>query len=126
LGKVTEQNADRELSSRVRQLSEETDEVVLHRQPERLRKKIDQLTSLYYEIVMRLPAWWVHQFQQTAKEQGKMVDTGRAARLIEQGNDFISRNNSNGLENVVRELWRILPEEVVEAAQRGYGADLTR
>lgn len=126
LAKVSEQYADREQSSHVKQLNAETNEILGQQQPERLRKKIDQLVRLYYEIVTRQPAWWVYQYQQAAKEEHKMLDRSRAARLIGQGNDFISRNNAQGLENVVRELWRLLPDEVVEAAQRGYGAGLVR
>jgi hypothetical protein len=38
----------------------------------------------------------------------------------------MARNNPAGLENVVRQLWDLLPPEVVEAAERGYGAGLIR
>ena len=68
----------------------------------------------------------MYQFQQAEKEQHKMTDPQRAALLISQGQDYVSKNNLAGLQNVVRQLWDLLPPEVVQAAERGYGAGLTR
>jgi hypothetical protein len=60
------------------------------------------------------------------KQQDKMGDQSQAARLLDQGRDCLSRNNTAGLQSVVRQLWDLLPNEVVEAAKRGYQSGLIR
>jgi hypothetical protein len=58
------------------------------------------------------------------KEMQKMSDQTRAARLLDQGRDCMSKNNMTGLQNVVKQLWSLLPNEIVQAAQRGYQSGL--
>jgi hypothetical protein len=36
----------------------------------------------------------------------------------------MSKNNMTGLQNVVKQLWSLLPNEIVQAAQRGYQSGL--
>ena len=60
------------------------------------------------------------------KVENKMVDSSRAEQLLDQGRDCISRNNTTGLQNVVRQLWDLVPSEVAEAAKRGYQSGITR
>ncbi len=111
---------------RSKELEREVEEVIKQRKPDSLRRRIEQITSLNFEIVTAQPDWWVFQFQEAEKEQLKMTDQNRAARLFDQGRDCISKNNPTGLQNVVRQLWGLLPKEVVQAAQRGYEAGLVR
>ena len=75
---------------------------------------------------MAQPGWWVYQFQRTEEQQDKMMDPPRAARLLDQGRDCISKNNNTGLRNVVRQLWELLPDELVQAAKRGYQSGIVR
>jgi len=55
-----------------------------------------------------------------------MVDSTRAQQVLDQGRDCLSRNNTTGLQNVVRQLWDLVPDEVVQAAKRGYQSGVTR
>jgi hypothetical protein len=82
------------------------------------------MARLHFEVVSTQASWWIYQFQQTEKEQQKMTDQDRALRLLGQGRDYVSKNNLIGLQNVVRQLWDLLPAELVQAAERGYGAGL--
>ena len=104
----------------------ETEEGIRDGKSERLRKKIAQLAKLYYELITAQPGWWIYQLQQIEKEQTKIGDQNRAAHLLGQGRDCITKNNLTGLQNVVRQLWDMLPKEVEEAARRGYQAGLVR
>ena len=106
-------------------LVEETNKIIRNREADRLRRKIDELRRLYWEIAFAQPGFWVNQFQLLEKQIGKMTDQSRAARLLGQGQDFVSRNNVAGLQNVVRQLWDLLPIESREEVQRGYQAGLT-
>jgi hypothetical protein len=60
------------------------------------------------------------------EQQEKMVDQARAARLLDQGRDCMAKNNSAGLQSIVRQLWDLLPNEIVQAAKRGYQSGLVR
>jgi len=126
LQKVADQNGTDKQKERTRELTAELETIIRERNADRLRKIIGRIGRLHFEIVSALPDWWVYQFQQAEKEQHKMTDPQRAARLISQGQDYVSKNNLAGLQNVVRQLWDLLPPEVVQAAERGYGAGLTR
>jgi len=75
---------------------------------------------------MAQSGWWVYQFQQMEKQQEKMSDQARAGQLLSQGQDCLARNNVTGLQNIVRQLWDLLPDETVEEAKRGYGATIMR
>ena len=108
------------------ELAKEIEGIITARKVDSLRKKIDQVLRLYWEIVFAQPGFWVNQFQRMEKEQTKMTDQTRASRLLEQGRDCIAKNNITGLQSIVRQLWDLLPREVVEAAQRGYQSGLVR
>jgi molecular chaperone DnaK len=126
LNKIAEQHGTGEQRKRAERLAEETKTIVQEQRSDRLRKRIEQIEQLYWEIAFAQPGFWVHQFQRMEKEIQKMSDQTRAARLLDQGRDCMSKNNITGLQNVVRQLWVLLPNDVVQAAQRGFQAGLVR
>lgn len=125
LQRVADEHANDQQKQKGEDLADEVEQIIRDRKPDRLRKRIEQIVRLYHEIVMAQPGWWVYQFQQAEKQQHKM-DQNRAARLFDQGRDCMTKNNFTGLQNVVRQLWDLLPDEVVQAAQRGYQSGLVR
>lgn len=97
------------------------------RNPDDLKRKQAQGESLYWRIASEQPKFWVGCFQYLEKDIERMADQERAARLFEQGRAYISHNNATGLQNVVRELWKMMPEErVQEAKERGYQGGLRK
>ncbi len=91
-----------------------------------LRVKIQQAQSLYWSLLFVQPAFWVYQFQLAEKEVASAIDQARAARLCDQGRAFVSQNNAEGLKNVVRELWKLMPEDAVEERKRGYQSGIVK
>jgi molecular chaperone DnaK len=91
-----------------------------------LRVKIQQAQSLYWSLLFAQPAFWVYQFQLAEKEIASATDQARAARLCDQGRAFVSQNNPEGLKNVVRELWKLMPEDAVEERKRGYQSGIVK
>jgi molecular chaperone DnaK len=124
LNRVAEPNGSAEQKQKAEDLAEEIEDIIRERKPDRLRNRITQVTRLYFEIVMAQPAWWVYQFREMEKQEGKMRPQDRAARLLDQGRDCMTNNNATGLPNVVRQLWDLLPAAAAQAAKRGYEADL--
>jgi molecular chaperone DnaK len=125
LKKVVDQHGNDQQSQKAEDLADEVEEIIRERKTERLRKKIDQISRLYFDIVTAQPGWWVNQFQQMEKQRQKITDQGRAARLLDQGRDCMAKNNITGLQNVVRQLWELSPKEIVDEAKRRDGGDLT-
>ena len=94
------------------------------RKMDRLRNKIDQVLRIYWEIAFAQPSFWVHQLRRMEEEQAKMNDAARASRLLDQGRECLAKDNITGLQNIVRQLWSLLPPEIQEAAQRGYQSNV--
>ena len=118
LRRTADQHGSEQQRQKVEDLADEIEKIVAEHQTDRLRRKIEQLVRLYHEIVTAKPSWWVFQFQQAEKSRHKMKDQNRAARLFDQGQDCLAKNNAKGLQNIVRQLWELLPDEVSEAARR--------
>ena len=55
-----------------------------------------------------------------------MFDQARAALLLQQGKDCIAKSNTITLQQVVIQLYDLLPRADREAAQRGYQSGLIR
>lgn len=126
LQKVADQNGNNQQKHKAGELASEVGDIINAHKPDRLRKKLEQLRRLYFEIVMAQSGWWVDQFQRMEKKQQDMTDQARAARLLSQGQDCLSKSNVIGLQNIVRQLWELLPDDVVEEVKRGYGATIMR
>lgn len=124
--KVADQHGNSQQKQKAGDLASEVEEIIRDHKPDRLRKKIEQIARLYHEIVMSQPGWWVDQFQRMEKRQEKMSNQAKAGRLLGQGRDCLAKNNATGLQNVVRQLWDLLPDETVQEAKRGYGATIMR
>jgi hypothetical protein len=96
------------------------------RPDDELRSKIEQVRKLWVTIVTAQPDFWVGQLQELEKQVGLMSDQNRASRLLDQGRAFVSQNNLDGLQNVVKGLWNLLPTEAATEIQRGYQAGVIR
>jgi molecular chaperone DnaK len=96
------------------------------RPDEELRSKVEQVRNLWITIFTAQPGFWVAQLQELEKQVGAMSDQTRASRLLDQGRAFVSQNNLDGLQNVVKGLWNLLPTEVATEIQRGYQAGVIR
>jgi molecular chaperone DnaK len=106
------------------QLKSEVEEIIAQKKMDRLRKKREQVESLYWEIVFAQDGFWIDCFGKLEKDKQRISDRVRGDRLFDQGRQCIENNNINGVRSVVTQLWDLLPKEVVEAAQRGYQSGL--
>ena len=126
LQSISEQFGSEMQQERVTELQEQAETIISERKADSLRAKQEEIKRLYFQILLAQPAYWVGQFQRMEAMKAKMTDAGRASRLIDQGHNFIAKNNNTALENIVRQLWDLLPPVVAEAAQRGYQSGVLR
>ncbi len=123
---VVDRLGAKDQKERAATLAQEVEEVIAENKMDRLRKKLDQVLRLYWDVIFAQPGFWVSQLPLMEKEQNRMTDPSRAIRLLDQGRDCIAKNNITGLQSIVRQLWALLPPAVAEAAQRGYQSGLVR
>ena len=71
-----------------------------------------------------MPAYWVACFQRMERDRGNFSNADVAERLFERGREYLQKNNIEGLTDVVRKLWNLMPNDAVEKAQRGIGATI--
>ncbi len=122
--KLTEQHGSDSQKSQAAELKEKADEAQRERNGDRLRMLLKKLQSLYYEILMSLPQFWVGQFQRLATRKAEMTDAAKAGRLLDMGQKYLTENNIDGLRNVVRQLYDLLPQTAVEEIKRGRVSDI--
>ena len=124
--KLIDQHGTPKQSDKATDLTDQIEDIIREKKMDRLHKKIEQVKSLYWEILFAQPGFWVGTFNNLDKQKDRMSDQTRATRLLDQGRDCIAKNNITGLQSVVRQLWDLLPPEIVEQAQRGYQSGLVR
>jgi molecular chaperone DnaK len=126
LVEVDKEHGTSEQHQRAAKLVEESERLIRLEYTEDLRRKMVQVRALWWELISAQPAFWVYHLQQLESQVDLMSDQPRATRLLDQGRAFLSQNNLVGLQNVVRELWNLLPVEAAREAKRGYQAGVVK
>jgi molecular chaperone DnaK len=126
LDSVVDQHGSKAQRDKAVQLHGQTQDLVAKRHMDRLRKKLEQIQQLFWELVSAQPGFWVDQFRWLETQKHRVSDPSRAMRLLDQGRQCIDKNNVIGLQNIVSQLWDLLPREVVEAAPRGYRSGIVK
>ena len=109
---------------KVEDWSEVIDSIIEKKQTDRLPRKIDEGRTIFAQILFTLPGFWVGKFQSMERDRGNFSDPAAAERLFERGREYLRNNNIEGLTDVVRKLWSLLPREEAERAQRGVGSTI--
>lgn len=109
---------------KVEDWSDSLHEIIDRKQADRLPRKIDEGRAIYAQILFSLPGFWVGSFQRLERDRSKFSDAAAAERLLQRGREYLQKNNVEGLMDVVRRLWSLLPREEAERAQRGIGSTI--
>jgi len=118
LATVAEITESETLKERSSDWSEVVDGIIDKKQQDRLARKIDEGHQLHFQILSSIPAFWVGRFQAMEKDPGTFTDQAAAERLFERGRMYMQENNVDGLTDVVRKLWSLMPREEAERQQR--------
>ena len=105
-------------------LREQVGGLIIGERPEALRRKLAEVSNLQREILSAQPGFWIAFFDHLVSEQGNMSDQRLAQRLINQGRQWMSDDNVEGLRTVVAQLMALLPRGQAEEVQRGYQSGL--
>lgn len=107
-------------------LAQETRRAVEARDPNILRRKIDDLSGLYYRVAQRQPDFWIGFLEHLEQRRGHMTDAGQAAQLFNRANRAINDNEFPVLESSVRQLLNLLPEAERQDAEKAYGSTVIK
>jgi len=121
---IADQHGDSKQQEKAQDWSDEVGSIIEKKETNRLQRKIDEGRAIYYQILFSIPAFWVGRFQRMESEKHKFLDSDAAERLFERGRSYLQQNNVEGLTDVVRKLWNLLPKDVAEREQRGVGATI--
>ena len=108
-------------------LEREIRQAVVAKDPDLLRRKIDELDKVRFDILLDSPQWWVgFLYYLEENDKTRMSDQVQAARLFAEGHRAVDKNDLPKLQNAVRQLLNILPEKERQAISSGYGSSLGR
>jgi molecular chaperone DnaK len=124
LKKLADDHGTSDLQNKAEDWSEAVDSFIDKKQADRLERKIAEGRAIYWQILSSMPAFWVSNFQRMERDRSKFSDTDAAERLFERGREYLQKNNVEGLTDVVRKLWNLMPSDEAEKAQRGVGSTI--
>ena len=91
-----------------------------------LRRALNKADDLRFKIEMARPEWWKGLLAYQYQQRTKMADSRKAEQLFAQATRAMEANDVPEMRRVARLLWDLLPEDVAEEMQRGYGSGLTQ
>jgi molecular chaperone DnaK len=118
-------NASADEKHRLGLLQGELRKAVDSRDPDVVRQRMEEVKSLYFEILLRQPSFWVGYLQYLEEQKSAMRDVAMAEQLIAQGHRAINNQDVEALKAAVRQLISLLPPTEQEQA-RGYGGTTIR
>jgi len=126
----TQRRLQRQIGSSVEQsqfdqMEREIEDAITQKKTDVLRRKFGQLCELGDQLRFRDPEWWIGQFEWIREHgQDQMSDSGLATALFAQGYRSLNENNLDGLKQVVRQLWTLLPEEAEAQIREQFRANI--
>ena len=90
-----------------------------------LERALDRADDFRIKLQVNRPEFWKGILSYQYSQRNMMSDTRKANILFEQANKAITAKDIQEMRRVASQLWKLLPEEVAEKAQRGFGAGLT-
>lgn len=82
-----------------------------------LQRQLRVVKRLYGSAFYRDPKAWEYKFEEAAADAAQAVDGVRAQALIQEGRRAIALQDKNKLQQVVRDLWKIIPASAEERKQ---------
>lgn len=115
-------DADR---ARLKALLTEFEAAIASEETDLIRRKIEEIDDLRIRILVALPEYWVEQFDSIRSRAHELTDTEVADELFARGVKAIDDGNGEDLQNIVRQLWRLLPD-VALRRQQGFDSGVIR
>ncbi len=116
-GRVVEEFGEPADRDRFRALAGEVQGAVDAGDPDLVRRYVDDLDSLYLQVLDRQPGFHVGRFHWLVERVGSMRDPQHAEQVVAQGRRAINNNDIDALKAANRQLLSLLPREVQNEAK---------
>lgn len=113
---LVEQRGRPQEKEALRELEEGVQEAQRLRDADVLRSHRERITVLGFQVLDRLPDFWVHRFMymEEPEQRAKVQDASRAEPLYQQGRRAMEGGDTEALKAAVLQLWSLMPEESQE------------
>lgn len=100
-------------------LKKEIERSISDKDADLLRRRIDQMNTLYFAILREQPGFWVACFDYAKESRDTMKDKSEADQLIAKGQRAIQNNDIEGLKSVIQKMYDLLP--ITQQQDMGFG-----
>ena len=91
-----------------------------------LKRAVDKSIDFRLAIARSRPEYWKGLLAYQYQQRGKMTNPRKAEQLFALGARAMESSDIREMSRIAAQLWDLLPEDVAEEMQRGYGSGLTR
>jgi hypothetical protein len=116
---IVSQNGTAEEKHGLGLLKGELEKVITSRDPDLIRQRMEAVSGLSFQVLIRQPGFWVGYLQYLEEQKTIMRDSAMADQLIAQGNRAIANQDIEALKAAVRQLIGLLPT-AQQGIARGY------
>jgi hypothetical protein len=106
-------------------LEREVRQAIDARDPVLLKRKIADLAAFRFQILRRIPEFWIWNLQEVEAHRGELSDGALGERLIAAARRAIGENDLDALRSAVNQLVGLLPEDRRDIAQ-GFGGGVLK
>lgn len=89
-----------------------------------LERAVEKVRDFYFPILFNQPDFLKGYISYLYQKRAQMQDVAAANRLFNQGAAFIEKNDVDGMRRIIPQLLQLLPEDVKEEVQRGFGSGI--
>ena len=112
--------------SEAEELKAEVKRALERRNPASLERVLKKADDFRLKLEVSRPEFWKSILAYQYRQRNLMNDSRKAEILFAQATKAIQADDIQEMRRVAGQLWKLLPEEVAEEAQRGYGSGLTQ
>lgn len=106
-------------------IEDEIRRALQRKNPDSLKRAVDKSIDLRLKISRSRPEYWKGLLAYQYRQRSKMTNPQKADQLFEQGVRAVESNDIREMARIADQLWDLLPDDVAEEMQHGYGSGLT-
>ncbi len=104
--------ANPEYADRLALLKKDADKAIIFNDSKRLNKVLEDINDLKWEILFRQKDFWIGAFQELRQKDFKgFTDQKRATDLLEEGARALLRQDTESLQGITIELWKLISRD---------------
>ncbi len=104
-----------EYAHRLNFLKKDADKAIALNDSKRLRKALEDMNDLKWEILFRQKDFWIGAFQELRQKDPKgFVNQKRAAELLDEGGRALLRHDTESVQSITIELWKLISKDEQE------------